>query len=508
MRIIIALVLGVLMVSCSSSALGPTTTPLNPTAPVLVPTTTSIPPTTAAPTPTYTAAPTLAPSPTSIPDLRWYWAIQNNEILAFNAAGKVNSVLDLSSVQQEGNDMAPVRLGEDRAFMFFGNQASPKAFLLTSDSATQIQLPSIQVPSPGNPWIIHIDHYPYIVIEASYGATVPAILINGETGQASLIANNVFVGYSYSEYFVRFSADGRWMRYAAGQEQVGIHNRDLQSGKDTLILQSSGYISTDAFGDVWYDSRLGVLQMADGQGGTLVTSDDNTRHLVLGNSWMLDSQYSCTQPCSLHVYPIVGNAQALDYSLPVNFSSPLVGDATQVSVNYGKILAGNRLLVGIYDQSNNDDQRNFWLLTPDGMSTLIGKGSAFSGNRLAGSSPGDPYILIYPTDASPEFRVFDPTTGKVLFSETTGITDVFIDMLFFPEGIIVQEQDTTEHDWVYNFATGVAVPFQLLDDYRYCAALTPDGRPICMNDSGVGVYDPVSGNNTELIQEPVTSLSN
>lgn len=393
--------------------------------------------------------------------------------------------------------------------MFFDNNGSPKAFLLTSDSAAQIKLPAIQVPFPGNPWNIHMDSYPYIVIEAEYGAIVPAILINGENGQASLIATNVFVGYSYSEYYVRLSADGRSLRYAAGEEPVAIYNRDLQSGKDTLILQSSGYISTDAFGEAWYDSRQGIVQLADGQAGSLATSDANTRHLLLDNGWMLDSQRTCKQPCPLKVYPVVGSAIALNYSLPVNLDTGQAGsDARLVFVNYGKILEDKRLLVAVYDQNDNNSLREFWLLAPDGTGTLVGNGRLFSGKLAGGSSPGGPYVLIYPTDAKSEFRLFDTATEKVLFSEATGTTDVFIDMLFFPEGVIIQELDDTAHDWVYHFATGLATPLQSLGENTSCMAITPDGRPVCVKDDSVRVYDPVSGDNTELIQGPVTRLSN
>ncbi len=452
---------------------------------------------------TATEAPT--PAPASSP--RWFWAISDgkNEILAFNAAGQVNSMLDLTGIQHEGFEPL-IRVGDDRAVAFFANNGKPRAFLLTSDSATPIQLPSVQVPIPGNGWEIVAQHGAYIVMAPVGTATAPAILINGETGQASLVGANVF-GPTEFQYFVRFSADGQSLRYATGGGPVEVHNRDLQSGKDTVFLRSSRYLAADGFGEIWYDRAQSTGRSADGQPVTLRNANDKTiTPLLLDNSWILATKFDCAAPCALQAYPSAGNAAAFNYSLPVKLI-PLLVMITAVQP-----MDQNRLLVSVQGGDAANSLPALWLLTPDGKSELLGKGLSLNSStpyyRLPGLSDGNRYILLYPADGTPGFSIYDLTAGKALFSETLDKPYAFLDVMYFAEGILVEEQGDTTHHWVYKLATGLTAEVNPPAGAGTCTAMAPDGWPVCMTDSNVAAYDPGTGQATPLVQEPVASLSN
>ncbi len=453
-----------------------------------------------------TEAPTEAPTPTPTPSPRWFWAIPDgkDEILAFNGAGQVNSLPALTGIKHDGNDISPIRVSDDQAIAFFANNNNPKAFLLTSDSATPIKLPSVQVPIPGNGWEIVAQHGAYMVLAPFGTVTTPAILINGETGQASLVATNVF-GSAEVSYLVRFSADGQSLRYAAGDGPVEVHNRDLQSGNDTIFFQTSMHLGTNDFGEIWYDSKIGMGRTADGQPVTLKNPQD-AMIIPLDNSWILATTYECAAPCALQAYPSTGNATAFNYSLPVKLSS------TSFAINGVQTLDQNRLLVSVLDFRAADQLPDLWLLTPDGKSELLGKGlflNRFTPNyHIQGLSDDSHTILLYPEDGTPAFSIFDLAAGKVLFSKTLDKPYAYTEVLYFAEGIIVDEQGNTTHNWVYRFSTGLAAEVGPPGGAGYCNAITPDGKPICMTDAGVVVYDPASGDTTPLIQEPVLQLSN
>lgn len=471
-------------------------------------------------TPTPTTAPTRTllastttetPFPTAVPSPRWFWAIPagKDEILAFNAAGQVNTVLDFSGIIHGNNDISPIRMGDDRAIVFFANYDSPKAFLLTSDTSTSIQIPNVFIRYPENSWQVMGVRNPYILLTPGGGVTAPAILINSGTGQASLVADNVF-GPTEVTYFTRFSADGQSLRYATGEGPVDVHNLDLQSGKDTVFFQASSHLLTDDFGEIWYDTRQGKGSTADGQSFTVTTSDENTWHFLLKTGGILAIQRTCDLPCPLQAYPPGGESVALNYSLPVSLIDQIL------YVSYGQLLDQNRLLVSTHYYSVDcyDYCRTLWILTPDGQSQLLGK--VFEGNsstpfyQLRGLSPDGRYLLVYLPD-TPSFSVFDLATGMVVFSATTVTSDAFLEVNFFNEGInvlVYDESTSAIHLWVYNYSSGSATAFDLPGLDVRCNAMTTDGRPICVTDGGVVVYDPVSGETTFLIQEPVDLLSN
>ena len=468
-----------------------------------------------APTDTLVAATaTETPIPTPVPSPRWFWAVSagKNEILAFNAAGQVNTIFDFTDIIYNGNDLPPLRMSDDRAITFFVNHGKPKALLLTSDSATAIQIPNVQVPYPENPWLVAAEHAPYIIFTYVGTDSVPAILINAETGQASLVSDNVYnvfnINMDASFPLVRFSADGRSVRYATlvgmSGGPVEVHNLDLQNGKDTVFFQSSGHLSTDDFGEIWYDSRLGIVQTADGKSFTVTNTDANTWHILLKTGGILTTKRTCDSPCPLQTYPPGGESAASNYSLPASLINNIL------YVSYGQLLDQNRLLVVTY---GNNITTN-WILTSDGQGQLLGKGevgySATASYQSAFISSDGRYLLVYPTDDKTSFSVYELATGKVLFSETTVTPIALLNVSYFPEGIIVDAYDPALaiRSWVYNLATGLASEVGSLGSSGYCNAMTTDGKPICATDGGVVVYDPASGDTTLLIQEPVLQLSN
>jgi hypothetical protein len=459
-----------------------------------------------APAETLIAA-TAIEAPTPVPSPRWFWAIPDgkNEILAFNAAGQVNSVLDITGIERNGNDSSPIRVSDDRAIVFFANHDKPKAFLLTSDSATPIALPNVHTPNPGNGWNIQAQSGSSFVFASGGQVTVPAILINGATGQASLVADDLY-GPTETYYFVRFSADGQSLRFATGAGPVEVHNRDLQNGKDTVFFRSSSHLGTDAFGEIWIDGANGKGGTAEGKPVTLKNMDSGTSQFLLDNGWILDAKPDCATPCPFQAYPLIGDAAALNYSLPVKLSDPLV------YINGLQPLDQDQMLVNVWDRSAADSLPALWLLAPDGKSELLGMGLDLNRStppyRLAGLSDDNRYILLYPADGTPAFSIYDLAAGKALFSETLEKPYAFLEVTYFAEGVIVEEQGDTTHHWIYNYATGLAAEVQPPAGAGYCTAITPDSRPVCMTNSNVVVYDPQTGLATPLVPEPVVSLSN
>jgi hypothetical protein len=332
-------------------------------------------------------------------------------------------------------------------------------------------------------------------------ATTPALLINGETGKASLVATDVY-GPAEGSYFLHFSADGSSLRFATGEGPVEIHELDLQTGDETILFESSRSLVTDPTGEVWYDVQKGAGITADGRPVADLKTDDNTSHLLLDGGWILAVQRNCDSPCALQLSRATDRASAFDYSLPVQLTSGLT------TVKFAKPLTQNRLLVGVTDNNSADCNPSLWLLSPDGKSERLGRRiDASQAYGVPGLSADGRYLVTYSPDDASAFTLYDLTSDQALFSTSTGIPDVYLDSTYFPEGVIIHGQDTATHQWSYNFSTGSGVEVPSPGGDEYCTALTPDGRLICMTGAGVEMVNPGSGVRTPLIQEPVSNLS-
>ncbi len=495
-RIFIVLA-GALLVACSAQPAAPAAQPQSSPQPVSA-TATDLPTQAATPQPTSTAAPTQTSTP---PATRWFWAVSGNEILAFNPDGQVNPVLDTSGIEQNGNDNPPIRVSDDRAIVFFANNDHPQAFLLTSDSATAIDVPEVHAPVPENGWIVVAQQPPYLVLGTTGTVTTPAILINGETGKASLVAMDVY-GPAEGSYFLHFSADGSSLRFAAGEGPVKVHELNLQTGDETILFESSRSLVSDPTGEVWYDVTKGAGITADGSPVPDLKTDDNTSHLLLDGGRILAVQRDCDSPCALQLSLAADRASAFDYSLPV----PLTAGLT--TVKFAKPLTQNRLLVGVTNDNIADYYPTLWLLSPDGTSERLGRRiDASQAYGVPGLSADGRYLVTYSPDDTSAFTLYDLTNDQALFSTSTGIPDVYLNSTYFPEGVVILGQDTATQQWSYNFnsASGVEVPSPGGD--QYCTALSPDGRLICMTGAGVEMVDPISGERKPLIEEPVSNLS-
>jgi len=489
----------ILCTACGTQPAIPASAPTQSSAPTNITTTTDLP----APTVTSSPAPTdtPAPTPTSPPPPRWFWAVTDNEILAFNANGEVNSVLDFSGIQLSNNDNPPIRISDERAVLFLGNNNNPKAFVLTSDSAIPINMPNVRAPIPQNGWTVEAQHDPYIIFMPTGTVTAPAILINGGTGEASLLAANVF-GPTEISYLIHFSADGKSVRYATGEGPVKVYNRDLQTGSSTVILESGTSVLTNATGELWYDIRNNTVITADGAAITLTNTDGNIRNILLNDGWILAAPRDCDADCPLQVYSATRTELPLNYTLPMKLTKQVV------VVSFGKLLARDRLIVGVFDYGSNAYHSTLWLLSPDGKSKILGAGVGLSLNDFPGLSPDGRYLLVTEANDPSAYTLYDLTTDQAIFSQTTGSPDLFLDVAYFAEGALILEQTAVNHLWVYNFAAGSAYEITAPSDYEYCTTLSPDGKPICIAEDGVAMYDPISENRTLLINEPVSNLSN
>lgn len=498
MRQTALLIIFILCTACGTQPAVPASAPTQRSVPTDI-TTTDLP----APTVTSSPAPTdtPAPTPTSPPPPRWFWAVTDNEILAFNANGEVNSVLDFSGIQLSNNDNPPIRISDERAVLFLGNNNNPKAFVLTSDSAIPIDMPNVRAPFPQNGWTVEAQHDPYIIFMPTGTVTAPAILINGETGEASLLAANVF-GPTEISYLVRFSADGKSVRYAAGEDPVKVYNRDLQTDSSTIIFEAGTFILTNDTGDHWYDLRKNTVTTAEGVSIPLKNTDDNIRNILLDDGRILAAPRDCDADCPLEVYSPTGTELPLNYTLPMKLSKQVV------VIRFVKLLIQDRLIVGVLDYGSSDFRSKLWLLSPDGKSKILGADVGLSINDFPGLSPDGRYLMVTEADDPSAYTLYDLTTDQAIFSQTTGSPDLFLDVAYFAEGALILEQTAVNHLWVYNFAAGSAYEITAPSDYEYCTTLSPDGKPICIAEDGVAMYDPISENRTLLINEPVRNLSN
>ncbi len=429
--------------------------------------------------------------------------------MAFNAQGQVQPVLDISSIALDSNAFL-LRMGEDRAIAFFANNDRPKAFLLTADAAATIGLPSVTPPVPGNGWEVLAEHEPYVVIGQPGDATTPAILINGQNGQARQLAPDVF-GPSVSDYFVRFSADGRWLRFvtakALGEGAIEVHDLDLQTGREAAVFQMGSYIRTDAYGDVWVDTAAETAWTANGQRAKLRKTGNNMDHWAIANQWILDSSQDCDQPCALQAYPATGATPGATYSLPVKLKTG------SVEIWGAEMPSPDHLVVLLSDTQGSSTLGNLWLLTPDGQSRQMGKGMLMPLGQspsgwLPGSSPDGRYILVYPADDKAAFAIYDLVKGTELFSEAVDKPQAFLEATYLHEGLIVREQGDTVRQWLYAYAGNSATEVQPPQGQGECTAMTPDGKPVCITEDGVSAYDPSTGHGNRLVQEPVTDVSN
>jgi len=444
---------------------------------------------------------TAAPTSTPLPPPRWFWAITKDKILAFNANGQVNTIFDTTGIQQTSNDNPPIRVSDERAVAFFANNDNPKAFVLTSNSALPIDLPKVHAPIPQNGWSVEAQHNPYIVLVPNGTVTTPALLINGETGKASLIATDVF-GPTEISYLIYFSPDGQSLRFATGEDPVKIHNRNLQTNADKILFESGSSLAADSSGELWYDYANGAGVTADGAPITFTDADGNTRHLLLNQGWILAVPRDCDSDCPLQAAPATGSDSPLNFVLPIKLVQQVV------SVNFGQLLDQNRLLIAVTDNGSTDYNPTLWLLSPDGKSNLLGRSIGIQYQGRSSVSADGRYILVTSADDPSTYKLYDLTTDQVIFSKTSGTPDILLDVTYFTEAALILQADTTNHYWVYNFAAKSAFTIDTTSDNEYCTALTPDGKPICMADDGMAMYDPITGNRTLLIEEPGSNLSN
>jgi hypothetical protein len=506
----------ILLISMFLTACGSSAPSANSTDSSLFQGTADTQPATTTPNPTETIIPK-TPTPTitatAVPDPRWFWAVSNdkNEVLAFNAQGEVNSILDTTSITKSGNDLPPIRMSDNKAIIFFVNGGIPKAFMLTSDSATPIKFPNVRATYPENGWVVQAIHLPYLALASTGTSTAPVVLVNGETGNALTLALNVLLDPTQSNYFVRFSEDGKWARFATGDQEgnpASVHNFNLETGKDTIIFESKSpkQLRADIFGDVWYDRSSDTGMTADGKPVAINNPDYVANLMPLPNAGFLAVKYECAQPCLLNTVSPTGSIPELTFTVPVNLITQ------QVTVTFAQLLDQNKLLIGIRDFNSEDTRRTLFLLSSDGKSVLLGKSLdpilfPFA-YKMAGLSQDSRYIFFYPNDTPSSFGVYDLNSGKALFTESLVSAESYLYVDYFNEGILVEEQDITNRHWVFNFATKSVYKVLSPAGDGYCTALTTDARPICQTDTGVLIFNPETGISTSLISGPVTYISN
>lgn len=502
MRKIPILIFIVLISACSTQPIVPSAQVQSSPLPVK-PTATNIPASTATLEPASTATP--APTSTPLPPPRWFWAVTDHNVLAFNADGQVNTVLDTTGIQLSPNDNPPIRVSDERAVIFYGNNDNPKAFVLTSDSAIPIDLPKVHAAYPKNGWTLAAQHNPYLVFAPNGTITTPAILIDGQNAKGSLVATNVF-GPTQVSYFVHFSADGKSLRFATGEELVKVHSLDLQTGTDTVIFESGNSLTTESTGELWVEGYQNRGVTGTGVPFTFTDVDANTRHYLLNDGWILTSPRDCESPCTLHAYPALDPATQLNYQLPVSLVD------LDVTVRFGYLLDQQNLLVSVADKISEGYPPAYWLLSPDGTSQLLGRNNEFGSPFYFGeTADSHSYVFVTGSTDRAAYTLFDLTTFQTLFTNTSSGPDPLIEITYFPEGALILDWADVGQGkyWVYSFANGTAVQVNTTgSDDEFCTAFTPDGNLLCfLPTEGVALYDLRSGTSTMLITEPVSNLS-
>jgi hypothetical protein len=363
------------------------------------------------------------------------------------------------------------------------------AYLLTTTDATELAFPRVDMAVPQNAWNLVALSGPHAVIRYSYGMSEAAVLINSDTGEATLLASNV----ADLSRPAMFSADGRYLRFVTTDRNGGtpsrVMERDLTTGRDRTLYSYSNFdhVFADATGDVWLDYRTGDVVAADGRTTNGERSGDPGTGRWLAGDWFMTYEFGCGVDCPLTLVPVFGSGPPLTYVIPEKtvdrgLASWVLDDHSLVVLDAGS--------------------SSFWRLASDGGGEILGHGDPYQGFTAL---PDAPYAVISTDVGEPVTyqALLKVQTGEIIpLPVAAGPGEIWLEN--HPNGLLltVFGSDDSQSVWVMAYDTGsfAALP---ADADTYCNVLLADGSAACYSDAsppdgGVYRFEPVSGTLTKI----------
>lgn len=462
---------------------------------------TAAPTATAAPTDIPTATP--SPTPEPIPQWVWVWTANPAQLVALNTTGDVNVLMDAPEPESFiVNGPGLWQVASDKALTVYLLDGQFYAYLLTTTEAISLPLPPLQLEAPENVWQVIARSDPYVVIQHPYSSAEPAFLINTDTAEISLVANNV-VDFDNA---VTFSADNHYMRYVTTDANSGtdshVVERDLTTGQERTLYSYSNFdhVYSDATGDLWFDVRTGDMIAADGRTSN---SQRDVRANVfrwLVGDYFMTGDYACTQDCPLTLTPNFGDGPALTFTLP---------EKTENYGGTGWLLEDQSLL--FYESG----ARKLWHLLADGSGEFLGY-RAISDN-FSFRSPADRLIQVGSSaEATTPSFLLDVHTGEQIQPPWGSVS--MMDLPWadrYPGGMLwtLYRADNTSSYWLLPDDSDTFIPLPEVPTDAYCNVVLPDGNLACTEyheASGVttlALLDVTSDDLTDLYDQNVYSLS-
>ncbi len=380
----------------------------------------------------------------------WRFAYNPGSLIAFSLDGTVKVLRE--AVNNIGNPCFQV--GPQNA-LFRWDDGSDKSWLrLTPDAAYSLMIPADLVKFSDEIWemVAYSDPYAILLVPTDPTSMIPAgvgLLVNVETGTTERLVGEA--RRDSWETITRFSADGRYLRYASQEVSATgmwtLWERTLASGEERAIYtwDKRPDLQPDRYGERWLprsdlQSETGIelysLLSLDGTSSVIaeLPQDEGMTVRMLGNAWIKYPRSTCEPDCPFQVYLLAGGD-------PITFVAPEYDKGPGI-----KPLAWvdeSHLLVQLLDE--------IWFLSSDGSSELIGYLTPTMTDPL---SPDGRWMLVTNDREDTEhYRIWDnQTQGYVLEGEHDQDFGVF----YSREGFVVVENAL---DWsqivVYSFADGV-----------------------------------------------------
>jgi hypothetical protein len=484
-------------------------------------------------------SPTISASPVPSQEPLWTWVSDtaSGNILAVNQDGEKRVAGKLTPDDFDNSHFETI--DAERAFLFLTQGTRLRVFVVSLSDMRELHLPGepvqidanysrdhmsvVAVSPPGKSADAAVFVYP---VENEWaGSNVhpyvgPLVWVDLNTLRAERVESNASFEVSNPRPWFHASADGRSLRYSAGDETTTlIRELDMQSAAARTIYTTRGSaynLTTNPQGDLWRAMRAKVLVTLDGQ--TQAFDDAASLPRIMADGLTVVFPRSCNGDCALKVTRPFGADPGLAYKFPwpledgvgANGATYLLPDQSLIVVGAAaSSFARTYPAVAQYPDLPKGDSPLF-RLSPGGEARLIG---SYDNNEIDYRRPisGDGrYLLLKKPDQSAYF-LYDAFTDSDLavFPLKTGVTRPMLGFRFQPAGVLVKftyrkagaggEQD----EWFYNsysYAQGTAqIEKDPQPDIIACLSVLSDGSLECWvfgaggDTSNLARFEPASG---------------
>ncbi|NDJ77017.1 MAG: hypothetical protein GYB65_12245, partial [Chloroflexi bacterium] len=411
-------------------------------------------------------------------------------------------------------------------YQFKGNDETgqpAEVVLFTPDGELTFDVTPAAREMLGLPWTYVTHHRSLAVLAAEMGPSedngIPfggAVLVNLDARTVDALAgtNDLYYGW---ESNVRFSEDGRYLRYASETEdEWTLWERDLQTGQERAVY--ADYPGTgDRYGENWLSFRrveVGddyvtryVQVTLDGNETILasITDDDAVKTTIrMEPDGLISYDRNCLSDpgnemgCTLEYTPFDGS-DPLVYMLPGDVA------ARDSSPRLFPLLYDTHLLIELHIREDESSRRytEYWLLESDGAALFLGyNGRVLADGRIVMASER----IAEEDDETWPYRIWD-TDAMAYTAAVVGTPDYGapgLEVVEFYNGIVFIEDLSDWRSSVYRFADQSA--FSLPLGWYPVFHLLPDGTTFVLDRNGLYHYDPATDTITPLLDEIIWNV--